>query len=358
VECSIRLNKHTYSLTEFVNQSLEEHHWAITAQIFLKAWLNGDDTFSMQTSGSTGHPKTILLSRSQMIASAEATIETLSIPKGTKALLCINTDYIGGKMMLVRAILGKWALDLIEPSMDPSIQAQREAYDFAALVPLQLLGLTKHKNGKVLLNNITQVIIGGAPIPDELLSKVHQLENKCYHTYGMTETVSHIGLKKLNGTDASDWFDIVKGNEITQDARSCLRVKGAVTNNEWVQTNDLIELRENRFKWLGRADLIVNSGGVKILIEKAEKDLTDLLPTELKGQFIYWKKADKSLGEKLVGIALDRSFVDYIEANKSVLIQNLPPYTLPKEWLVSLQFVFTESGKLDRPNTYKRLPNP
>lgn len=356
MECSIILNRSRYSLTQFVKESLDEsHHWALPAQSFLKAWLMGDTKFPIETSGSTGTPKVIKLSRSQMIASAKATIETLKIPEGTKALLCINTAYIGGQMMLVRAMVGNWGIELVSPAMNPSTEASRDHYGFAALVPLQVLAMTKSIIGKRLLNNIDKIIIGGAPISEDLIHKIEQVKGKCFHTYGMTETVSHIGLKALNGPNKSEWFDVVIGNEITQDDRSCLQIKGSVTEDKWISTNDLVEIKGTQFKWLGRADLVVNTGGIKVLIESLEERLNKLIPEQLRGNLLIWKAPDRKLGEKLIGIVRTQGLIDYLNTHSSELKGSLPSYHLPKEWLLTSQFKFTENGKLDRSNTYLQI---
>lgn len=357
MECSIRINNHSYSLTDFVQQSLgNDQHWAIPAQVFLKAWLAGDTTFPIQTSGSTGTPKVIHLSKTQMIVSAQATIETIKIPNGTNALLCINAAYVGGQMMLVRAMIGHWHLELVAPTMDPSSETSRGEYGFSGLVPLQVRAMLSSSKGKALLDNIQNIIIGGAPVSEDLIEKIQKVKSQCFHTYGMTETVSHIGLKALNGPNKSDWFEIVKGNEIDLDHRGCLKVKGAVTEGQWIITNDLVEIKGTQFKWLSRADLVANSGGVKILLEKAEQQLNALLPEQIQGKLLLWKAPDKELGERLIGMTTDQELIIYIKTNESKLKDQLPAYYLPKVWLLTPQFTFTESGKLDRPNTYATLP--
>ena len=210
MECSIIINNLSFTLTDFVEQSLNTNqHWVLPVQKFLKAWLNGDTKFPIQTSGSTGSPKVILLSKSQMVSSAEATIKTLKIPKGTRALLCINASYIGGQMMLVRAIIGGWNLELVSPTMDPSAEASGNPFGFAALVPLQVRAMLDSARGTALLDRTKCMIIGGATVSEGLIDKLQKVRSQCFHTFGMTETVSHIGLKALNGPHRSEWFDVV-----------------------------------------------------------------------------------------------------------------------------------------------------
>lgn len=352
MECNISIDNRSYSLTQFSELGLgNDLHWALSAQKFINYWLSGQDSFSITTSGSTGKPKEIEITRAQMTASAQATIKTLNLSEGTKALACINTSFIGGQMMLVRAIIGNWQIELIEPSMDLSGLVNSDHYDFAALVPLQVNVLLKSGDGIKLLNSITKIIIGGAAVSKTLTDKLNQLNTKYFHTYGMTETVSHIGLKPLNGPNKSEWFDLIGNNQIRLNEDGCLKIKGIVTEDQWIETNDLVEIKGSRFKWLGRADLVVNSGGVKILIEDAEEMINHLIPSQLSGTVVLWKKRNETLGEALIGISSSQMTLDYISKNSAALKDQLPKYYLPKTWSLVPAFVFTESGKVDRKET-------
>ena len=356
MKINVFIGPHLYSLTQFSNLSLEKQtQWLKPAQAFIKSWLNGQKTFQIHTSGSTGKPKLISHSRNQLIVSAKATIQTLKLSKGTKALVCLNTSFIGGQMMLMRAIYGEWDIEIVEPSSDPSLDATLEYYDFIALAPIQVSTLLETDRGKSLLNNAGKVIIGGAPISKELLSQIQALKCTCYHTYGMTETVSHIALKKLNGLDRSDWFETIGDNQIALDERGCLRVKGSVTNDHWVTTNDLVQIDSGRFKWLGRADFTVNSGGVKIQIEEAETFLNKLLEPYFEDQVILWKRPSKRMGEALIGMSNNQEIIDYLNSEPVKLKEQLPPYHFPKTWFYVTDFVYNESGKIDRNATYQLM---
>ncbi|MBO3700496.1 AMP-binding protein [Roseivirga sp. E12] len=329
-------------------------HWALSAQKFIKQWLSNQPSFSISTSGSTGQPKTIEITREQMISSALATIKTLELSEGTKALVCINTDFIGGQMMLVRGMVGNWHLSLVEPSMDVSLFPLNQTYDFTALVPLQINSLLKSDQGTAFLNGIQKIIIGGAAISGSLVEKIQTLNSQCYHTYGMTETVSHIGLKPLNGPSKSDWFDLVGDSIIKKNATGCLEVFGTVTNNQWVSTNDLVEIQGKKFRWLGRADLVVNSGGIKILVESAEEMINQRLPEALKGTIALWKQVNGELGEELIGMSTSQSTIAHIQAHREDISKDLPKYHLPKTWISIPAFQFTQTGKIDRAKTLSR----
>jgi len=164
----------------------------------------------------------------------------------------------------------------------------------------------------------------------------------------MTETVSHIGLKPLNGPNQSEWFSIVGNTAVRTNSEGCLQIKGAVTQNNWITTNDIVELQADKFKWLGRADLVVNSGGIKILIEDAEELIKAQLPNELSGTIALWKEEHQDLGESLIGMTNDQKTFEYIQKHSDALKRALPKYHLPKTWRLISSFQFTPSGKIDR----------
>lgn len=353
---NIILNKTSYSLWEFAQLQLPENlDWAHPAQKFISQWLSDTETFTFLTSGSTGTPKKIEIQRSQMIDSATATIKALDLHEETKALLCINTSFIGGAMMLVRAIVGSWQIHLIEPSISIHEVLEHHQYNFAALVPLQLKTLVDTKVKKTLLNKIDKVIIGGAPIPDATIQRLQDLTCKCYLTYGMTETVSHIALRALNYPSKSDWFELIGDNQVRVNVDNCLEINGAATLNQWITTNDVVTIEGNRFKWLGRADLVINSGGIKIPIELAEREIDNILPETLKGTIILWKRNHNDLGDELIGITNDKRTQEFINTNKETFRNQLKKYHFPKTWFLCSSFQFTKTGKIDRSSSFQEL---
>lgn len=345
MEGTIIFNNQSYTFTQFATISLPKNlEWVANTQLFVKDWLNDKQSFILQTSGSTGKPKSISIQRSQMLASANATIQYLNIQPGSSALLCMNPDMIGGRMMLVRAIIGNWNLQILPPSSNPIIDVD---IDFTAMVPLQVESLLETETGIDFLNRIDQLIIGGAAINERLLEKLQGLRTKAYQTFGMTETVSHIALKKLNGPDKSEEYQVIGNNEVTLNNLGKLCIRGTVTNDKWIESNDLVEITETGFKWLGRADLIVNSGGIKIQIEELEKELSNFFQTKI----WIWKETDMRLGEKLIGMTDDARLMQQIMSDYDSLKNNFKKYHFPKEWVLIKNWQMTLSGKPDRLNT-------
>ena len=243
-------------------------------------WLSGSTEFIVRTSGSTGDPKPITLRREQMVASAQATGAALDLGPGCRALVCLPTGYIAGRMMLVRGLVLDFNMTVVEPASDPFASLLSDAgFDFMAVVPLQLQTLLDGPSGYLdRLNAMQAILVGGGPVSTALEARVQTLAAPVYHTYGMTETVTHIALRRLNGAEASSAFRPLPGVEVGLDDRGCLRIKGPMTLDQWVQTNDLVELQpDGSFQWLGRWDTIINTGGVKVQVEQVESALAEEL---------------------------------------------------------------------------------
>ncbi|WKN33812.1 AMP-binding protein [Porifericola rhodea] len=338
-------------LSSYAQQSLE----------FCQKWLNGQKEFRIHTSGSTGTPKEILITREQMTASAHATAHALSLQPGDTALVCLNTEYIAGKMMLVRGLEIGIHLVIVPPSSMPLASIQTPI-DFCALVPLQLNHMLETENQNLLkkLNLMRAIIVGGAAVSFQLEQRIQQhLSAPVYSTYGMTETVSHIALKRLNGEYASDTFRLLPGVEVRQDERHCLSIRGTVSQKQWIQTNDIVELLDKQhFRWLGRADHVINSGGVKIYAEQLEARLQPIIYEQgFAEQYFVAPMPDEKLGEKLCLILQRKTPLSkpQTESLYKWMRENLHPYQIPKEVFYVAEFSSTPTGKVQRASTLARL---
>ncbi|MEJ0030768.1 MAG: AMP-binding protein [Bacteroidota bacterium] len=315
------------------------------ANLFCKEWHEGKEWFSLTTSGSTGTPKTIEVHRDQMTASAKKTIKALGLRKGMTALVCLDVNFIAGKMMVVRSLVAGMEMVVVEPSADP-FEGINSKIDFAALVPYQVRN--SNLSGKI--------IIGGAPISFELLSKIKATQTPIYATFGMTETLSHVALQKLNGNDAQDFFEVLDGIDISVDERQCLVIKADYLKDVIV-TNDIVELiNENQFRWLGRWDNIINTGGVKVIPEKIEKAIYDSIPDH---KYFVASLPHEQLGQQVV-LVIEGSMT--LEQEKE-LIENIrtrsSKYEVPGQILYSREFVRTQTQKINRIESLKNaLPRP
>ena len=350
-------NNSSYTISDF-NGSFLSHTDPILG--FIDQWQQGQQTFEVKTSGSTGPPKTISLYRDQLIASAKSTCESLFLKENDSAVLCLNPLNIGGKMMIVRALVQNLILHVVPPSSNPLLNLPSEIDpDFIALVPLQLEEILSSPLSKTRLNTSKAILVGGAAITPELINLSQSIEAPVYSTFGMTETVSHIALKRINGKNPDDSFKVLKDITISTDSENCLQIQGAVTQNEVLQTNDIVELIDpTSFKWLGRKDNVINSGGVKINPEQIEQKISDLIKSTLHCEFIIGGIPDTRYGEIAVLILnhspLTDEEEDYI---LSTIKKSCPPYSSPKKIRYTSHFAKTNNGKLLRMEIVNNIRN-
>ena len=324
-------------------------HQALT---FCQRWLQGEECFELPTSGSTGEPKDIMVHRRQMEISAQATRDFFQVPEDAQLLCCLNTWMIGGKMMLVRGMEWQARLYLVKPSENPLADAPVTHFDFVAMVPLQASACLS--NSLSALKKIKHLIIGGAPSSPDLMQKIVQEGIEAYQTYGMTETVSHIALAKITGEELL--YRVLPGVKIGTDPENRLWLQAPMAGNERLQTNDMVEMLDDKsFKWLGRSDFTINSGGIKLQPERMEPQMTDAFERVFGHQnFFLYGQADEKLGQKLVLVIEDFRKEEEKERELLHALKGLfNRYHLPKTIYYSKSFVKTPSGKINRPETFK-----
>ena len=323
---------------------------------FLENWFDQSAIIEVKTSGSTGIPKLIQLQKKHMINSAIATGEFFNLYENTSVLLCMPVNFIAGKMMLVRALTLGWQLDIVEPSSTPLKKLEKN-YDFSAMVPLQVANSLQE------IHTIKKLIIGGGVVSNELISKFQYLKTELFATYGMTETVTHIAIKKLNHFGSVISSGVEKSNyktlpniKISTDVRGCLVIEAPKISDEIIITNDLVELvSETEFKWLGRYDSIINSGGIKLIPEQIEENLSEII----KERFFVIGIPDAVLGEKLILIIENEAiYISKEELNNNIQnLKILSKYSIPKEIYFLNKFIETETQKINRIETLKLLKN-
>ena len=307
---------------------------------FIKEWFSDSKTVKIQSSGSTGIPKIFEVEKSKMLNSAEMTCDFLELKEGNCALICLPIEYISGKMMVVRSILRKLKLKIVEPSTNPLENLNGET-DFCAMTPLQV------ENSLDKLHLIKNLIIGGASVSEILKKKIQETGNKnqesrIFETYGMSETLSHIALKQIF-PNQENWFTVFEGVDISLDERDCLKIFAPKLNSEVLQTNDLVEINnKNQFRFLGRKDNVINSGGAKIFPEELEKLVKQNIPNEV----VFLGIDDEKLGQKLILIIEGEN-----DENLKSKIYNLEfqkSFHKPKDIIFVGQIPRTPNGKVSR----------
>ncbi|MCT2562573.1 AMP-binding protein [Chryseobacterium herbae] len=313
---------------------------------FLDEWFSDGNTVKVQTSGSTGTPKVFEIEKNKMVNSALMTCNFLGLKEDDKALLCLPVEYISGKMMMVRSIERRLMLIISEPSLKP-VEHLNEVVDFCAMTPLQV------ENSLDKLHLIKNLIIGGATVSENLKEKINtaaqrsHTSNRIFETYGMSETLSHIALKQLM-PEPEDYFTAFENVSISTDERGCLKIFAPNVNAEVLQTNDLVEIKnEKQFRFLGRIDNVINSGGAKIFPETLEA----LVKKEIPNEAVFIGIKDESLGQKLILIIEGEESANLVEKIFEISFEK--NFHKPKEIIFTEKIPRTPNGKVNRIELHK-----
>lgn len=318
----------------------------MTVEEFIAQWHDDDTTVEVRTSGSTGDPKVLHVEKRRMLASARATCDFLGLKPGDVALLCMSVDYIAGKMMVVRSMERQLHLVTVPPSSHPLASPELKdetpsRIDFAAMVPLQVHESLQVPREREFLGKIKHIIIGGGPLDPAMEQELRSFDNAVWHSYGMTETLSHIALRRVSGSDATPWFTPLPGISLTTNDENCLVIHAPHLCSQVLTTHDVVKLEQGtqRFKVLGRIDNVINSGGVKIQMEQVEQSLSPYIHHP----FIITKCPDAKFGE-IVVMLLQGTPADIAEV-EAVCSRHLPRYACPKRILTVDTLPLTSTGK-------------
>jgi O-succinylbenzoic acid--CoA ligase len=306
---------------------------------FLQEWFSDSDWVKVQTSGSTGSPKIFDIGKKKMISSAEMTCNFLGLKEGNTALICLPVEYISGKMMVVRSIVRNLQLTVVGPSVQP-LQELDQSIDFCAMTPLQV------ENSLDKLYLIKNLIIGGAAVSESLRKAISENNlpesNRIFETYGMSETLSHIALKQVF-PEPEDYFTVFDQVDISKDERGCLTIFAQDLNDEVLQTNDLVDIKNKKqFRFLGRIDHVINSGGAKIFPEELEALVKKRIPNEV----VFLGREDGKLGQKLVLVVEGTESQDIIEEISAIPFEK--SFHRPKEIIFIEKIPRTPNGKISR----------
>ena len=352
----------------------------MTLEDFLSEWNNDSDRVLVHTSGSTGKPKPMMVEKKRMLNSARITCDFLGLKPGHSALLCMSLDYIAGKMVVVRSIERHLHLISVSPSGHPlkdiNLKDANEKnangeITFAAMVPMQVYNTLQVPEERERLTHVRHLIIGGGAIDASLEKELRSLPGNIaiWSTYGMTETLSHIALRRINGAEASEWYQPFDSVKISQTDEGCLVIDAPLVCAETLVTNDIVEIEpyiynkvekhdkveKLRFRIKGRKDNVICSGGIKIQIEEVEA----LLKPHLEKPFMIAKKKDEKFGEIAVLLTEDED-LKKVEATIRRLLSGKSDdsnksseskshkYWIPREFRYVEHLPLTETGKPKR----------
>lgn len=337
----------------------------MTLEEFLDTWHSPSETLLVHTSGSTGTPKPMLVEKRRMLNSAKITCDFLGLKPGDAALLCMSLDYIAGKMMVVRSIERSLKLISVKPSGHPlsaeslknaNDEAWKQGITFTAMVPMQVYNTLQVPEERERLTHIKHLIIGGGAIDSALEAELRSLSGDIaiWSTYGMTETLSHIALRRINGKEASEWYQPFDSVKVSQTEEGCLVIDAPLVCKQPLVTNDIVEIQPYiynkvcaegvRFRIKGRKDNVICSGGIKIQIEEVE----NLLKPHLQKPFMLAKKKDEKFGEIAVLLTEDGNLKKVEATVRRLLSDNSKKYWIPREYIHVESLPLTETGKPKR----------
>lgn len=303
---------------------------------FLAEW-QGDELFiRAHTSGSTGKPKEISLLKTDMLLSAHNTNTFFGIGSHSVLGLPLSIDYIAGKMMVVRSLLAKCSLRLFPVSNTFEVD---EHIDLLSVVPSQVASLIRDADS---LRNVSNLLIGGAALDSNLEHEIIKAGVNAYIGYGMTETCSHIALRRLG--DLSKAYSAMPGIRFSTDNRGCLVIHSSDFSWKSIVTNDIVELlNDTSFVWRGRFDNVINSGGIKLHPEEIEKRLSTIIDNPF---YIVGHPSDK-WGECVALV------VEGGQADLHMIEGRLAHLYLPKGWKPTIvvgveSLPKTANGKIKR----------
>lgn len=324
---------------KYINYADESY---LTEVLSLIEKFDTNGKIEVKSSGSTGPRKTFTFNRKQVEHSVHNTLKYFDLRPGDTVLLCLSMEYVAAKLMVLRAYLGELTLIIAPPSSDPFKRlTQEQEIQFAPLVPLQVKTALEHHSGR--LSKIQKVLIGGGSLNENLRNALVQMSNDYYQSFGMAETLTHFALKELN----EDYYQCLNGVEISQDDHGNAVVHAPqITGKDSLKTKDQIELLSSTtFKWLGRSDYLINSGGHKVRPEEIE---STLISNGLQPPFFIYGKKDATLGEKVILVTEEE-----IEGSRfPEYFQSIHPFAIPKEHYILKNFILTPSGKIKRGVTF------
>ena len=326
-----------------------DNSFQVSLANFLSEWFDDKETIKVHTSGSTGTPKELLVEKQRMLNSARATVAFLQLKRGDTALLCMPLPYIAGKMVVVRSLTAGLNLLPVTPCGHP-LHNLPSIPDFAAMTPMQVFNTLEIPEEREKLMQIKHLIIGGGAISADMARVLKDFPHAVWSTYGMTETLSHIALRRLSGNEASDWYTPFEGVNVSCSEENTLIIQAPSICPEILHTNDIVTFNEKgQFRILGRKDNTINTGGIKVQIEEVE----NALQGELSIPFMITAAPDAKFGEHIV-LLLEKIQPEKEELER--IFHKLPAYWKPRDIIVVDKLPLTGTGKPDRA-TAKRLAN-
>ena len=246
-------------------------------------------------------------------------------------------------MVVVRSLVVGLNL-IVRPASGHPLSDINVPLKFAAMVPLQVYNTLHTPEEKEQLKQTDILIIGGGAVDEALEAEIKTLPIAVYSTYGMTETLSHIALRRLNGASASEHYYPFSSVTLSLSPENTLVIEAPLVCDDILQTNDIARIYpDGSFIILGRKDNVINSGGVKIQAEEIEKILRPFIPLP----FVITSVPDQRLGQAVTLLIAGQVDTKEIETNLQNILE-LKPYYRPRYILTTDYIPQTKNGKISR----------
>jgi len=332
------------NVDDLIKSRHDKYGWEKDLLDFLADWYDQErDSIEVHTSGSTGSPKSITLPKEFVAASAKRTLRYFKLKREDPVLHCLPSKYVAGKLMIVRALIGNLSLFVVDPQTDFDFLKHRH-FRFAAMVPNQVQKVLDL--GRTIPDmNLEMLLIGGSSVPQLMEDQLLGLKTACYSSYSMTETATHVALRKINGKYADGYYHCLENIHVELSEEKCLQIFMPGLDDSYLQTTDLAELKnEKSFKILGRADHVIISGGLKFLPEHLERKLEKYIDTP----FAISSEPHDVLGEQLVLVVEAVESPQRLSSLLSICQERLDKYEIPRKILFVEKLPLTATGKIDR----------
>ncbi len=349
----IILNGQLREIRELLNLQTDNlPEWEQEWTGFLKEWYSPKKWIEVLTSGSTGVPKKIRLTKEFVAASAQRTLRFFQLKEGHKVLHCLPSRYIAGKLMIVRSLLGRLDMRITSPSSGLGFLG-KEQFEFAAMVPNQVIKILDSSSGENKLQNIRQLLIGGSAIPLTLEKRLSALSTRSCSSYAMTETATHIAIRELSKEGADGYYHCMDDIRVELSEKGCLKIFVPGLSHGYLETTDIAELKDPKtFRILGRADHIIISGGIKYSPETIEKKLE----TDITAPFMISSLPHEKLGRQIVLVVEGNGSAETLDRIKTICKKKLDKYEIPRQFIFSSKLPRTNTDKPDR-NSLQRWLN-
>jgi O-succinylbenzoic acid--CoA ligase len=301
-----------------------------------------DAAFIVATSGSTGRPKGVILTRTAVLAAAEAAHARLGGPGRWTCVLPVS--YVAGLMVLARSHVAGAPARVVGAGPVPRAGAERS---YLSVVPTHLHRALADQDQIEALASYDAVLVGGAALSPDLRARAEQAGIRLVSTYGATETCGGVVYdgRPLDGTEvAIDADERIRltGPSVFAGYRLDPVATAAALDGRTYVTADRGAWDGSSLTVLGRLDDVVISGGVNVDLAELQRVVDEVYGAE---RVVVLAVSDQRWGHRVVAASVDSEAAATV---REAVAARLAPAAVPRECRVLASFPRLASGKIDR----------